>query len=218
MEVFHLTDQEIFNLYIDIIPFLAEVCGSDSEIVIHDGTNPENSIIAIENSLSGRNIGDPMTDLAIEFQEKKTYTSQPYISNYSGKTKDSEFLSFTYFIKNKDKLIGFLCINKDMTAVQQLNCSVKNLLARFNLGAPTDDNYKENLDTPVVSMINNRISEIISQSGVSPNRMTRMEKIAVVHRLDEEGLLSVKGAVGEIAEQLSVSIPTVYRYLNKADL
>lgn len=218
MEVFHLTDQEIFNLYIEIIPFLAEVCGSDSEIVIHDGTNPENSIIAIENSLSGRKIGDPMTDLAIEFQEKKTYTNQPYVSNYSGKTKDNEFLSFTYFIKNKDKLIGFLCINKDMRSVKQLNGAVRNLLARFNLETPTDENYKENLDTPVVSMINNRISEIIAQSSVTPSRMTRMEKISIVHRLDEEGLLSVKGAIGEIAEQLSVSIPTVYRYLNKTNL
>lgn len=213
-----MTDQEIFNLYIEIIPFLAEVCGSDSEIVIHDGTNPENSIIAIENSLSGRKIGDPMTDLAIEFQEKKTYTNQPYVSNYSGKTKDNEFLSFTYFIKNKDKLIGFLCINKDMRSVKQLNGAVRNLLARFNLETPTDENYKENLDTPVVSMINNRISEIIAQSSVTPSRMTRMEKISIVHRLDEEGLLSVKGAIGEIAEQLSVSIPTVYRYLNKTDL
>lgn len=213
-----MTDQEIFNLYIEIIPFLAEVCGSDSEIVIHDGTNPENSIIAIENSLSGRKIGDPMTDLAIEFQEKKTYTNQPYVSNYSGKTKDNEFLSFTYFIKNKDKLIGFLCINKDMRSVKQLNGAVRNLLARFNLETPTDENYKENLDTPVVSMINNRISEIIAQSSVTPSRMTRMEKISIVHRLDEEGLLSVKGAIGEIAEQLSVSIPTVYRYLNKTNL
>jgi len=45
--------------------------------------------------------------------------------------------------------------------------------------------------------------------------MTRKEKISIVHRLDEVGLLSVKGAIGEIAEQLHVSIPTVYRYLSK---
>ena len=45
--------------------------------------------------------------------------------------------------------------------------------------------------------------------------MSLQEKVRIVHKLNDEGLLNVKGAVTEIAEQLSVSIPTVYRYLNK---
>jgi predicted transcriptional regulator YheO len=43
--------------------------------------------------------------------------------------------------------------------------------------------------------------------------MNRDEKIRLVHQMNEEGLLSVKGAVQEIAVQLDVSVPTVYRYL-----
>lgn len=210
-----MTDQEIFKLYIDIIPFLSELCGRGSEIVIHDGTNPENSIVAIQNSLSGRKVGDPMTDLALELQQKGIYTNQPYLCNYRGKTKDNDFLSFTYFIKNEDRLIGFLCINKDMASVQELNGAVRNLLSLFNLEMPAESEYRENLDTPVVNIVYKRISEIIAQSGVSPSRLSRKEKISIVHRLDEEGLLSVKGAVSEAAEKLSISVPTVYRYLNK---
>ena len=65
------------------------------------------------------------------------------------------------------------------------------------------------------SMVHNRIADIIAQSGISPTRMSLDEKVRIVHRLNDEGLMSVKGAAAEIAEQLSVSVPTVYRYLNK---
>jgi len=150
---FDLTDREMLKLYIEMVPFLAEVCGSGSEIVIHDVTNPENSIVAIQNSLSGRKIGDPMTDFAVEIREKGTYTDQPYICNYKGKTKEEDFLSFTYFIKNRDRLIGFLCINKNMSTIQELNGAVRTLLAQFNLETPVESVYKENLDIPVSSMV-----------------------------------------------------------------
>ena len=45
--------------------------------------------------------------------------------------------------------------------------------------------------------------------------MSMQEKIRVVHKLDADGILMMKGAVAEIADQLSVSVPTIYRYLNK---
>ena len=58
-----MTDQELLKCYTDFVPFLAAVCGPGCEIVIHDVTNPEQSIIAIGNGISGRELGDPMTDL-----------------------------------------------------------------------------------------------------------------------------------------------------------
>lgn len=59
------------------------------------------------------------------------------------------------------------------------------------------------------------VPQLISESGILPTRLSREEKVRIVHKLNEEGLLNVKGAVAEIAERLSVSVPTVYRYLNK---
>lgn len=211
-----MTDQELLQLYIHIAPFLAEVCGAGSEVVVHDVTDPQHSLVAIENSVSGRKIGDPMTDLALELQEKGAYTNEAYISGYHGKGKGRDFLSSTYFIKNEGRLIGLLCVNKDMTSVEQLDASLRTLLTQFNLNIPDKSSYSENLDTPVVRLVQNRIAEIISLRGVSPERMSIAEKVSVVHRLNEEGLLAMKGAVAEIATQLSVSVPTVYRYLNKS--
>ena len=82
-----MTDQELLKCYTDFVPFLAAVCGPGCEIVIHDVTNPEQSIIAIGNGISGRELGDPMTDLARELQEKGTYADTECLLNYKGKTR-----------------------------------------------------------------------------------------------------------------------------------
>lgn len=210
-----MTDQEILNLYIQIAPFLSKVCGPGCEVVVHDITDPEHSLIAIENSLSGRVVGDPLTDLALDILTKGTYLHSPSICNYEGRSKGKDFLSSTYFIKNKERLIGLLCINKDMSSLQQANHALHLLLEQFNLTAAASDEYRENLDTPVIGLLYKRIEEVIAQKGISPSRMSRKEKVGIVRQLNDEGLLSVKGAVGEIARQLSVSIPTIYRYLNQ---
>ena len=70
----------------------------------------------------------------------------------------------------------------------------------------------------MASLMRERIQEIIAESGISPARMSMQEKVRIVHRMDDEGILKVKGSVSEIAAQLLVSVPTVYRYLNKKKL
>jgi len=210
-----VTDQELLKIYIDIVPFLSEVCGPGSEIVVHDVSNPNCSLVTIGNPVSGRSIGDPLTDLAQELKEKASYTDSAYVSNYRGRSKKRDFLSSTYYIKNEGRLIGLLCINKDMTAVESANSALKRLLENFNLNLAGESVYLENLDAPMASIVQKRIAESIAKRGVNPSRLSIDEKVSIVHQLNEEGLLSVKGAVGEIAEQLSVSVPTVYRYIKK---
>ena len=209
-----MKDSELLNIYVGITPFLASVCGPGSEVVVHDVTDPLHSLIAISNPISGREVGDPLTDFAMELQKKGTCEDEAFISGYSGKSKGRNFLSSTYFIKNEDRLIGMLCINKDMTSIEGLGGSLAKVLEQFGLKAPESSRYSENLDASVVGMVHTRIADVIKKCGVSPDHMTMKEKIAVVKELDDAGILMMKGAVAEIAQQLSVSVPTIYRYLN----
>ena len=210
-----MTDQELLSIYVKLVPFIAEVFGPGIEVLVHDVSNPEHSLIAICNNVSGREVGAPLTDLARDIQQKGTYNNISYTTNYTGWNKKGYFLSSTYYIKNEGRLIGLLCINKDTSAVQEFHSSVQLLLEKFNLQGPKDENISENLNPPITNLIQDRISEIISQTGVIPSRMTSREKIKIVHRLNKEGVLMLKGAVTEIATQLNISVPTVYRYLNK---
>ena len=51
--------------YIPVVQFMGEICGKNYEIILHDVSTPERSVIAACNGhLSGRPIGDPMKDLA----------------------------------------------------------------------------------------------------------------------------------------------------------
>ena len=203
-----MTDHEVLQIYISLAPFLAEVCGNGAEIAVHDMTDPEHSLVAIKNPISGRQVGSPLTDLAREVAEKGAYSDTDYLANYSGQAKNGEFLSSTYFIKNEGRLIGLLCINKDIESIQQMK-------EQFNLIIPHKSIVSETLDNPVESIMHSRIAETVIQSGVQPARMSMDEKVAVVRQLNESGIMAIKGAVAEVARQLSISVPTVYRYMNK---
>ncbi|MDL2301105.1 PAS domain-containing protein [Lachnospiraceae bacterium OttesenSCG-928-D06] len=208
-----MTNKELISIYAALVPFVSEVCGKGCEIVLHDLTNPESSIVAIENSLTGRQIGDCLTDLARETMEGDHYKTNDYRSGYSGLTKKKEYLSFTYYIKNRDRLIGLLCVNKDLSSTKDFTKGLKDLFEQFNIALPVENEVCENLEPSVGAMLEDLVANAITQTGIAPKRMSRQEKIELVHRLNEQGILMMKGAVSEIAKQLIISEPTVYRYL-----
>lgn len=212
-----MNDNEILQIYTNLLPFLGKVLGPGCELCVHDVRNPDNSIIAIENSITGRQIGHPMTDLAYTTMEKGMYTNSDSVLNYEGSSKGKPFLSSTYFIKNEGRLIGLLCINKDLSAANATFAALQNMLNTFNLVTPENSEYTETLEGPVSDILPNLVADAISQTGILPERMKLNERISLVHRLNEQGILSMKGAVREIASQLGISEPTVYRYLNRAE-
>ncbi len=210
-----LTDKEVLQRYIDVLPFFGKVCGPGAELVVHDLSDPEHSLVAIENNISGRQIGNPMTDLVRELVRSGDHLSADFKADYVGKSKGKKFLSSTYYIKNEGRLIGFLCVNKDMDPVREATGALQCLLERFDLLPPQEGQASENLENPMTDLMHDRIAEIIAQSGVPPVRMSLEEKVRTVHRLNKDGVMMMKGAMAEIAKQLQVSVTTVYRYLNK---
>lgn len=212
-----MTDKELLDIYVSFVPFLAEVCGKGCEIVVHDVTNPVKSVIAIANNTTGRELGSPMTDLALSIKEDECYKDSDFLSSYIGKTSNKQFLSSTCYIKNNGKLIGLLCVNKDLSILEAVNGSMQNLLTQFGFLPAVHETVEENLDNPVENLLHTLVSDTISQAGIPTARLSREEKIHIVHKLNEQGVLLMKGAVAEIASQLKISEPTVYRYLNHTD-
>ena len=119
-----------------------------------------------------------MTDLARELQEKGTYADTESLLNYKGKTKSGEFLSSTYFIKNEGRLIGMLCVNKELAAAQELNLALRALLDRFNLSAPPEDSPSEDLSSPLESVMHLPHCGDHQQEGTAPAHMSMQERSA----------------------------------------
>lgn len=64
--------------YIPLVEFMGRICGKNYEIILHDVSTPERSVIAACNEhLSGRRIGNPVTELI-----KERRNSEPAVYHY----------------------------------------------------------------------------------------------------------------------------------------
>ena len=85
--------------YIPLVEFMGKICGKNYEIILHDVSTPERSVIAACNEhLSGRRIGDPMTELAKELLRTGAYKEHDYVANYEGRTRLLRFMLATTFM------------------------------------------------------------------------------------------------------------------------
>jgi predicted transcriptional regulator YheO len=208
-----MKDEEILNAYIPMVKFLSELCGPSSEVLLHNVKNPDNSVIAIENGYySGRGIGSPLTDLAIEILNSGICKDHDYISNYNGSGKGRNFLSSTFFIKNEGRVIGMLCVNRDITSAEEFAAAFRRLQKNYNL-INADTKIKETLEVPTDSMLSGMIQSVFQEAGADPAHMKAKERIEIVRKLKEKGVFEIKGAVPEVARQMNISVPTIYRYM-----
>ncbi|MDI6601874.1 MAG: helix-turn-helix domain-containing protein [Thermoanaerobacteraceae bacterium] len=106
-----------------------------------------------------------------------------------------------------------LCVNIDITQV----IAMKDFLeAYIGGGDKRVDSYEtEHFATSIEDLVYSTIKKTISDAGIPPERMTPEEKMAVVQSLNSKGIFMLKGVVSQVADMLSVSENTIYRYLNK---
>ena len=98
-----------------VVSFLGEALGPDYEVVLHDLTSEDGTIVAIVNNhISGRTEGAPLSNMALRFIQERMYEKQDYLAGYQGASQAKGRLrSSTMFIKDNGQLIGMLCINFD---------------------------------------------------------------------------------------------------------
>lgn len=112
----------VFQAYKDIVNGIGQTfAGTPIEIVLHDTRNPLKSVVAIQNPISGRRLGDTNTNFGLQL-----------IKNYSqheGHGQGSAFVSYGLSLKDGRKiksttvplfhetygLIGFICLNIDIS-------------------------------------------------------------------------------------------------------
>ncbi|MFL0253112.1 transcriptional regulator [Clostridium neuense] len=215
-----MNNKDILAKYIPMAEFISSILGSNCEVVIHDITSPNNSIIFIKNGhLSGRKLGGPLTDLVLNIIQNKSYKSKSFVSNYKAIGNFKTFRSASYFIKNDDdEIIGVLCVNIDTEPYDKVKQLMDNLsfISTDSINdkrktLDTQEQFYDNVDELLYMMV----QKAISKTKIPPDRMSSEEKINIVKELYDEGAFNLKGAVSEIAKALQVSEPTIYRYLNK---
>lgn len=214
--------RDIMEHYEKLVHFLGNVLSPNCEIALLDLRDNKNCITAIVNGhISGRTVGAPITNLALQVISTNAWQETDSKCNYLGLTKDNNHLrSSSYFIKDNNELIGMLCINIDVTPYEQLNKAVSQIACSNYAEAPLQlidslnlnhEKFTNNLSDTIDAIF----KENVDLSAIPISRLTQDEKIAIVGKLYENGVFHLKGAVTNVAEHLHCSEATIYRYLNK---
>lgn len=204
--------------FISIADFLGEVLGKNTEVILHDLTNYQESIVYIVNGhISGRKIGDSITDLMLDFILKESKGEKQFICNYNSKTLTGKLLySSTYFIRdNSNRIVGALGLNSDYHDIKNSLSFLTSLLPNYVDDKLPLNNIKENLSSDAQELTLNKIDTIINQFNIVPKRMTTQEKTDVITALDDYGIFNIRGSVQEVASKLAMSEPSIYRYIKK---
>ena len=158
-------DEHLLKSYIPIADFIGDVFGSDCEVILYDVRNKENSIFFIKNnSISGRNIGDPMTKTSLKLLEENAFHEKGYITRYPGKTKDGKILrSSTLFIKNQlEEVIGLMTINIHISNLINAANALNRLLTDISGGpernlaeevTPISEDFSTSIEDYAMSLI-----------------------------------------------------------------
>ena len=99
---------------------LGETFAPFCEVVLHDLTTPEHSILEIHNNLSGRRVGQSATELGLARIADPSYAQ--VIANYANTFADGRVVKSTSIgIKDIDgKYVAALCLNIDVTLFRGL--------------------------------------------------------------------------------------------------
>ena len=206
--------------YIPFVKTIAEMFGKKCEVLIHDFSSPQHSIVVIENGhVTGRKIGDPITDLALSVWKKNGYKNKntDRIVNYKTKTKDGKILkSSTVFIRdNQKKITGCICINYDLTEHSMFHKVMDEFCTTVDLDKEKSEKGIENFTSDVNEVLKNIIQEAVEKIGKPISLMQKEDKLMVAKIADEKGAFLIKGAITQLAKEINVSRFTIYNYLEE---
>jgi predicted transcriptional regulator YheO len=199
-----------------VIKGMALAMGPDYEIVLHDIADPDNSIIAIENShVTGRKIGDSLTDYAMYLLKTSDQKKKDFVANFLTRTKEGKRIrSSTLYLRDEDgRLIGYLCINYDMSKAEIIRNMVEQLV---NVTGGTEAIPREEEMPSTLEGLMERNLKLIRRLVGKPLHMSsKQEKLQAIKVLDDEGFFMLKGAVEALAEETGNTKYTIYSYLRE---
>lgn len=206
--------KKVLESFIPIAKSTAKMFGPNCEVVIHDLTNPQASVMfTVNNHVTGREIGQSFDHLVKTVLQSEDFKDD-YLAGYTFVTEDKRTIrSSTSLIRDsKQKVIGAFCINFDVEALNQMQQFMNTFLS--TQVEVQENETKSDDDIENVEGIVDQLIQQIIQNSVHPV-MKRHEKIELIRFMDEKGIFLMKGSVEKVASLLGISKVTVYSYLDE---
>ena len=122
--------EQMLRQYTVLVEYLGATLGPDYEVVLHEILPETSRVAAIANgTISGRDVGAPITNAALRMIMQKQYETSDYNLNYTGQLANGKTIrSSTMFIKDGGKLVGLLCINFDDSRFHEISDAILKLI------------------------------------------------------------------------------------------
>lgn len=203
-----------------IVDPLSQAWGPGCEVVLHDLSNLDHSVYAIGGDLTGRAIGSPPTDLLLQHVLEGARAN---VIGYETVLPDGRRCrSSTIFVRlpsvPQTRPVAALCINIDMTQMQELHALASSLVGALEDSIPARAGIgrrREAFHNTIDSLASEIVTSTIKDIGVPVHLMKKGHKVDVISALKSCGIFQLKGAVDIVASALDVSRFTIYNYLNE---
>jgi len=192
-----------------VMKAIVELLGPGCEVVLHDMSDPDSSIVALEGDVTGRCVGGPLTDSGLRClrspDSERVYSYTTVAEGGRVIKSVSVFLS-----DDQGEIFGGLCINLDITPYLAFDRHLQTLLKPTN-----DDGVAQTFGSEVEEVLDAMVNEAIAGTGIPVSLMQKSERLRVIRALDDKGAFLLKKAVPLVAERLGVSRHTVYADLGE---
>lgn len=203
-----------------VVEMLGTIVGHHVEVLLHDLTKPESSIVAIANGhVSNRRVGHSILSGPKDDQgfaaAKQTLVERgeavhSVIAGYPTLTRSGVRLqsSTVVFRDSAGEPFAALCLNADLTIAAAAHAWLERLLKPAS-PPPVSADEAPDMDALMMEII----ADAVRRLGKPVTLMTRDEKVQAVQAMMQRGLFIVKGGVGRAAAALGVTRFTIYNYL-----
>jgi predicted transcriptional regulator YheO len=203
-----------------VVKMLGTIVGHHIEVVLHDLTRPESSIVAIANGhVSNRSVGHsilsgPKGDQGFNAAKRALAAGgeaeHSIVDDYPTLTRSGQRLksSTVIFRDTQGEPFAALCLNADHTIIEAAHAWL-GLLLKPNGAAPSSASEAPEMDT----LMQEIISDAVRRTGKPVRLMAKEEKVQAVQAMMQRGLFIVKGGVERAASALGVTRFTIYNYL-----
>ena len=206
-----MSKEEMLNFLKNEARGLAMMLGPNCETIVHDMTRPGHPILAIYNgTVTGREIGSTVDIFGdIGDYDPTLYSNRDYV-NQLVLSRDGRMLKSSTFNVVGDDFHFALGINIDITGLARAQQTLSELTA-------TSGELQQTLMQDARSQLEELLRECISAVGKEPEQMKKTDRMRIIRMLYKRRAFTYQKAVAIVAERLSVSRYTVYKYMHELE-
>ncbi|WP_322091523.1 helix-turn-helix transcriptional regulator [Paraburkholderia bannensis] len=195
-----------------IVEALGQTLAPLVEVLLHDLTTPDQSVVAIANNLSGRQIGDAATEMGLARIADPGFPD--VVANYPNRFPDGRPVKSTSIgLKNSaGECVAAICLNMDVSLLGAVTAGLGQLM-QTGAAAPVAETLAPHTSGEARETIRAALERFAAARNTTPIGMTLAQRRDAVRELAESGHLNLRHALAEVARTLGVARPTVYSYL-----